>query len=82
MGKKGLTPGRINRLFGVLLAIFLGVGAYLYWFGYIRELGLALVIIIALVAGVLFTFGTRMAQRDGFLDGYTRAKNGLEEKKK
>lgn len=80
--KKGLTPGRINRFFGILLAIFLVVGGFLYWRGFINEIGLILMVVIALVAGISFTFGTRMAQRDGFLDGYGQAKNNFDKKKK
>lgn len=78
--KKKLTPEQINRLFGVLLAIFLAIGGYLYWQGYIEKMGLLLVAIITLVAGASFTFGTRTAQIDGFLDGYARAKDHLEKK--
>lgn len=81
MRRKGITPGRINRLFGVLLAIFLVIGGYLYWQGYIEEISLILVGIIALVAGVSFTFGTRVCQKDGFLDGYGQAKNHFDGKK-
>jgi hypothetical protein len=73
--KKGITSGRINRLLGVLLAISLAVGAGLHWQGSIREAGLVLLIIVALIVGILFPFGVRMAQRDGFLDGYARAKD-------
>lgn len=80
--KKGITPGRINRLFGVLLAISLAVGAGLYWQGSIQESGLVLLVIVTLVVGILFPFGVRVAQRDGFLDGYVQAKNGLDKKKK
>lgn len=80
--KKGLTSGGINRLFGVILAIFLAVGGFLYWQGYIQETGLILVGIIALTAGILFVFGTRVAQKNGFLDGYARAKNDFDKEKK
>lgn len=82
MIKKRLTPGQINRLFGTLLAIFLAIGGFLFWQGYIQEMSLLLVAVIALVAGASFTFGTRMAQRDGFLDGYARAKDNFDGKKK
>lgn len=80
--KKRITPGRINRFFGILLAIFLAIGGFLYWQEYIQEEGLILIGVIALVAGILFTFGVRIAQKDGFLDGYARAKNNFDKKKK
>lgn len=78
----GLTVGRVNRFFGILLAIFLSLGGLLYWQGYLKERGLILVGIITVVAGISFTFGTRVAQKDGFLDGYVRAKDEIEKKKK
>ncbi len=82
MKKKGITPGRINRLLGVLLAIFLAVGGWLYWQNFIHEIGLIFIVVVVLVIGVLFTFGTRMAQKDGFLDGYVRAKDSFDKKEK
>lgn len=82
MKKKGLTPGRINRCFGVLLAVFLALGGFSYRQGYIQETGLVLVGIITLLSGILFTFGTRVAQKNGFLDGYARAKDNFDKKKK
>lgn len=77
----GLTSERINRLFGLALAIFLAVAGILYWQGYIQEMGLILVGVIVLIAGILFVFGTRTAQKDGFLDGYARAKDDFDKKK-
>lgn len=79
---KRLTPGRINRLFGVILSFFLAVAGVLYWQGQISLESLLLVAILTLVAGVAFTFGVRTAQKDGFLDGYARAKNNFDKKKK
>ena len=78
----GLNTDKITRFFGFLMAIFLGLDVILYWQGYIGEAGLALVGIIVLVAGVSFTFGTRVAQRDGFLDGYVQAKENRDRQKK
>ena len=78
----GLTSERINCLFGIVLAIFLAIGGFLYWQGYIQEIVLILVGIIALVAGISYVFGIRIAQKDGFLDGYTRAKDGFDKEKK
>lgn len=80
--KKGLTSGRINRIYGILIAIFLAIGGFLYWQGYIQETGLVLVGVITLVSGISFTFGTRTAQKDGFLDGYARAKDNFDKEKK
>lgn len=77
----GLNTDKISRFFGFLVAIFLGLGGILYWQGYIGETGLVLVGIIVLVAGVSFTLGTRVAQKDGFLDGYSCAKNDFNRKK-
>ena len=77
----GLTPGRINRLLGVVLAFFLAVAGILYWQGYIQAIELLLAGIIALVAGIAYVFGIRVAQKDGFLDGYTRAKDDFNRKK-
>jgi len=82
MRKKGVTPGRANRCFGVLLALFLAFTGFLYWKEYIQEAGLILVGIIALAAGILFVFGVRIAQKDGFIDGYARAKDNFDKKKK
>jgi len=79
--RKGLTPGRINRLLGVVLAFFLAIAGVLYWQGYIQAIELLLAGIIALVAGIAYVFGIRVAQKDGFLDGYTRAKDDFNRKK-
>ena len=77
----GLNTDKITRFFGFLMAIFLIIGGLLYWQGYIKEVGLILVGIITIMTGVSFTFGTRVAQKDGFLDGYVRAKDDLDGKK-
>jgi len=79
--RKGLTPGRINRLLGVVLAFFLAIAGVLYWQGYIQAIELLLAGIIALVAGIAYVFGIRVAQKDGFLDGYSRAKDNFDKKK-
>ena len=79
--RKGLTPGRINQLFGIVLAIFLAIAGVLYWQGYIQAIELLLAGIIALVAGIAYVFGIRVAQKDGFLDGYSRAKDNFDKKK-
>ena len=78
----GLTSERINCLFGAVLAIFLVIAGFLYWQGYIQAIVLLLAGIIALVAGISYVFGIRIAQKDGFLDGYARAKNEFDKKKK
>lgn len=78
----GLTPGRINQLFGIVLAIFLAIAGFLYWQGYIQAIVLILTGIIALVAGISYVFGIRIAQKDGFLDGYSRAKDNFDKQKK
>jgi hypothetical protein len=80
MGKKGLTPGRINRLFGVLLALFLTLVAIFFWYEQIGGEGLVLIAFLVLSAGILFVFVVRRAQVDGFLDGYSRAENNLKKK--
>lgn len=82
MKKKRLTPGRINRLFGLYMAIFLVIVAVFYWCEQISQTGLILIAIMTITAGVLFVFGVRRAQADGFLDGYVRAKNHFDGKKK
>lgn len=82
MKRKGITPGRISRLYGLLLAVFLALGGLLFWQGTIRKTGLILIGITALASGILFTFGVRLAQKDGFLDGYARAKDHFNKKKK
>lgn len=82
MRKKGLTPGQINRLFGIILAFFLAIAGFLYWQGQINLESLLLVAILILVAGISFTFGVRIAQKDGFLNGYARAKDNFDKKEK
>lgn len=82
MGKKGMTPGRANRCFGILLAILLAIAAFLYWQNYIQEIGFLIVVIALLVAGIWCTLNTRIAQRDGFLDGYVRAKDDFDKEKR
>lgn len=82
MRKKGLTPGRINRLFGVILSFFLAVAGVLYWQGYIHQVGLMLAAAISLVSGISYVFGIRIAQKDGFLDGYARGQDNFDKKKK
>lgn len=76
-----LKPGQMIRLFGFILAIFLGLAGFLYWQGRLRETGFTLTVIIALIAAVSFTVGVRVAQIDGFLDGYARGKNEFDKKK-
>jgi len=80
--KKGITPGRIDRLFGILIAIFWVLAGFLYWQKRITEITIVLAVVASLVGGILFVFGTRTAQKDGFLDGYARAKDGFDKKKK
>lgn len=82
MKKKVITPGRMIRLYGLIFAVFLALGGLLYWQGTIQMKGLILMGITALVSGILFTFGVRIAQKDGFLDGYVRAKDHFDKKKK
>ena len=80
--KKGITAGRINRFFGIVLGIFLVIIGFLYWQNRITEIGLITVILVVLATGGLFVFGVRIAQKDGFFDGYIRAKDELNKKKK
>lgn len=82
MKKKGMTTEQIIRFFGLLLAIFLAVGGFLYWQGYMQTIGLVMIGVVVLVAGISFTFGIRVAQKDGFLDGYNQAENDFNNKKK
>lgn len=83
MGRKGLTAGRMNRLFGFLIAIFWILAGILFWQNHCTaETFLILAGIVTLVGGILFVFGTRSAQKDGFLDGYARAKDEFDKKKK
>jgi len=82
MGRKGLTVGRMNRLFGFLLAIFWVLAGILFWQNHFDKTILTLAVVVTLVGGILFVFGTRSAQKDGFLDGYTRAKDEFDKKKK
>lgn len=44
--------------------------------------GLVFGLIAAIVLIFVFVFGVRIAQKDGFLDGYTRAKDNFDKKKK
>lgn len=78
----GLTSGRINRLLGVVLALFLAIAGFLYWQGYIQAIVLILTGIVALVVGISYVFGIRIAQKNGFLDGYSRAKDNFDKQKK
>ena len=79
---KLVRPGQMIRLFGFILAVFLVLAGVLYWQGLLRETGFTLTVIIALIAAVFFVVGVRIAQIDGFLDGYVRANDEFEEKKK
>lgn len=78
----GLNTDKITHFFGLTLAIFLAIGGFLYWQGYIQELGLILLGIITIVVGISFILGVRVSQKDGFLDGYVRAKDNFNKKKK
>lgn len=78
---EGLSTDSIGRLFGYAMAMILAFSVLLYWQGYIRAGGLILVCVVVLIAGISFTFGTRVCQKDGFLDGYACARNGLKKKK-
>jgi len=78
---KVLKPDLMERFFALVMAMTLIIGGLLYWRGYIKEPGLILLGVFVLVAGVSFTVGIRVAQRDGFLDGYIRAKDDLDNKK-
>jgi len=80
--KKRITPGRANRCFGILLAIFLAFAGFLYWQNYIQGTAFLLLAIAILAAGIWCTFNTRIAQRDGFLDGYARGKDNFDKEKK
>ena len=80
--KKGITPGRIIRFFGILIAAFWVLAGFLYWRYQFTKTFLVLAVIATLVNGALFVFGIRTAQKDGFLDGYARAKDHFDKKKK
>ena len=80
--KKGITTGRINRFFALFTAIFLALAAFLYWQNHISLFALIVTGILGLAVVVLFVFGVRISQRDGFLDGYARAKDNFDKKKK
>lgn len=79
---KLVKPGQMIRLFGIVLAIFLALSGFLYWQNYLHEIGFTLMVTIALIAAVAFVVGVRVAQIDGFLDGYVRAKEEIEKKGK
>lgn len=79
---KLVKPGQMIRLFGFVLAVFLVLAGVLYWQGLLRETGFTLTVIIVLIAAVFFVVGVRIAQIDGFLDGYVRAKDEIEKEKK
>ncbi|MCJ7793111.1 MAG: hypothetical protein MUP45_03980 [Candidatus Marinimicrobia bacterium] len=79
---KIVNPDLMERIFGIIMAIILVIGGLLYWRGDIEETGLILIGVVVLIAGVSFIIGIRVSQADGFLDGYVRAKNHFDGKKK
>jgi len=79
---KLVRPGQMIRLFGFILAVFLVLAGVLYWQGLLSKTGFTLTVIIALITAVFFVVGVRIAQVDGFMDGYVRAKEEIEKKEK
>lgn len=65
----------IKGIFIFLMISFMGIGGVLYWQDDITIWGLLLLIFMSLLSGVSFVWGTRIAQKDGFVDGFRKGKN-------
>lgn len=85
MVKKGfrenLTTGQLNKIVAAAFSLFLLGGGILYWQQEISFLGFAFFAFFALVAGGLLVFDNRVAQKDGFLDGFRDGVDKIEAKK-
>lgn len=62
----------IKWIFIFLVISFLGIGGVLYWQDDITLRGLLLLILMSLLTGISFVLGTRIAQKDGFVDGFKK----------
>ena len=71
-----LSFRRVIYLFSFIWVVFLGLVGFLYWQGYIQQVALILLGIIALIVAIVFIIGVRIAQRDGFMNGFKNGRDG------
>ena len=69
-------------LLAAVLVLSLIPGVFHFWQGFVNLTFLIFWILVLLIIGVLFVFGLRFAQKDSFLDGYTKAKDDFDKEKK
>jgi len=69
-------------IFIIVLVVFLTAGVLLYWQNSVTLGALALWTLGLVIIGFLFVFGTRVAQKDGFIDGFRNGRDGVKRAKK
>ena len=78
--KSSLNSFKVNSfrwLLILILLVSLGIGIFLYWQNSISWLVLVFWSLILVVIGLLFALGIRIAQRNGFIDGFKNGRNGV-----
>ena len=64
-------------ILAAILIVWLTAGIFLYWQNAINLGSLALWILGMVIIGFLFVFGIRIAQKDGFVNGFRDGRDGL-----
>ena len=69
-------------ILAVVLVVWLTAGIFLYWQNAINLGSLTLWILGMVMIGFLFVYGIRIAQKDGFINGFRNGRNGFKKIKK
>lgn len=77
IGVNNLKTRHFPWLVGAILVFFLTAGVLLYWLGVISVGIFVLGALGILIIGFLFVFGIRVAQKNGFVDGFKNGRDGV-----
>ena len=69
-------------MLAVVLVIFLTAGVLFYWQNAVSLEALVVWVLGLVVIGLVFIFGERVAQRDGFVNGFRNGRNGVKKVEK
>lgn len=69
-------------ILAAILVVWLTAAIFLYWQNAVTLGSLALWILGMVIIGFLFIYGIRLAQKNGFIDGFRNGRNGIKKIKK
>lgn len=77
----GIKADHFSWIVALTLTLLLTGGIFFYWQQAISFEGLVFWVLGLVVIGLVFVFGARLAQRDGFQDGFKNGLNGAKREK-